>query len=803
MGSDSAKIHEAFTVAPADDDGDELLDDTAEGLVDDLVDISTPEGKLAHTTALIAGLPDNTTPDHLYEDLAWLVSSAHAELEQAGYTGDLQQDWKAAIALSAADVLATLPDEKLQELAAQQGFEHQLLVSGSALTYWLNPAYPSDAPSKAKIQAKAGERYAQLAAGEVDDVHGHTLADVQAAEATLAAQPSAPATWEATPTDIALAMADVNQRLAGLDPYGDGDGGLVALIAAERRLHTASCPDMQEVDLAAAKAAATGLVDKQLASLNSVQRRAMVTAAVNAAAADGAMDEAQARWLDRDAQLALLRAATPEATRAHLEQVAADRAAQVAVLHRALAATDAAGGATPASPTDIAGWAAAWGDVRDARTAVAAWSTDVADRPALATLKATGGWVASQDAKTRTTGWRAWAKQQPLADLRAAAGGLGLEDSKAASRAQLQNYIAARWDPSLDAASIQQQVTAKSAGKTAKSAAPPAPAAATSAPSAVGKPTPIGATGGWRAKHAAAVAALKAHQALAADVPAPQPASEIAALKLSKGAPANAGGMHPKTLHNDQHGRSWLHKPDKTGGARAHAEAAAARLHDLAGIRTPPVYVRDVAGKTGSLQPWVAGGEQLPSDPRQWSQAEVDGVVRFHVAAWVCSNHDGNPSNILRTPSGGLAPIDHGQAWRYFGEDRLGMDYDPNGSYGNPPPAYLAAYKAAKAGMLAKGVRVRPEAALPAIKAFEQIPDAQLRAELEPVAAAGVQAGLPWVKRMRKVAAKRLGTTAVSDADVADEFCRQAIARKQSLRADFAAFFSSVGLDSGGLTKVA
>ncbi|MEX2621553.1 MAG: hypothetical protein WD250_15155, partial [Egibacteraceae bacterium] len=518
---------------------------------------------------------------------------------------------------------------------------------------------------------------------------------------------------------------------------------------------------------------------------------------------NGSLDEPQTRWLDRDAQLALLRAATPESVRAHLHGVATDRAAQVAGLHEALAAAESAGGATPAGPAAVVGWASAWGQVHDARTAVAGWAGEAADRPALAALKATGAWAMEHDAKARTTGWRAWAKTQSLATLRDAAGDLGLTNAKKASRAQVQNYIAASWDPALKADTIQQQVDAKAAKKPAPSIVPAAPAAtSTSGGPAPAKPS--GAVGGgWRSKHAAAVAALKGHQALAADVPSPQPVAEIAALNLSKGAPANVGGMHTKTLHTDQDGRSWLHKPDKTGGARAHAESAAARLHHLAGIRTPPVYVRDVHGKTGSIQPWVAGGEHLPSDPGQWSQAEVDGVVRFHVAAWMCSNHDGNPTNILRTPSGGLTPIDHGQAWRYFGEDRLSLDYDPNGVYGNAPPAYLSACKAAKASTLGKGVRVRPEAALPTIKAFEQIPDAQLRAELQPVAAAGVAAGLPWVKRMRKAAGKRLGTTAVTDADVADEFCRQAVARKQRLRADFAAFYSGLGLDAAGLTKVA
>lgn len=790
MGSDSAKTHEAFSVAPSPLDEDDW--DHDEDAAEESPDTSTPEGKLAHTATLIAGLADHTDSDHLYEDLCWLVAVAHQELGDAGLAPADHQAWQAKVAAAAAEALQSLPDEKLRQLATEAGFAHPLLVSAGALAHWLNPAYPADAPSKVKIQAKAAERYGQLASGELQSVHGHTFADVQDSQPQLD-EPG----WVATPAQVALALADVSQRLADLDPDGDHGGGLGALLAAERHLRTAACPGIAPADLDAAKAAASALIDKQLGALPSTKRDAMVAAAVTDALAAGALDEPQARWLDRGSQLALLRASTADSVRAHLEALAAQRADQVAAIEGATAACSASGDGAPADAGAIAAWATACGQLQEARTAVSAWAGAAADRPALAALGATSSWALAQEAKQRTTAWRAWAKQQPLAALRAAAADLGLKSAVAACRAEAQNFIAARWDPVLDGHAIQQQVS----GQPAKHVAP---ATAATGPGTASPVTPTSAAaGGWRAKHAAAVAALKAHQALVADIPAPQPASEIASLALSQGAPAAVGGMHPKTLHTDEHGRSWLHKPDKTGGARAHAEAAAARLHHLAGIRTPPVYVRDVGGKTGTLQPWVAGGEQLPADPSKWTQAELDSLVRFHVASWMCSNHDGNPSNILRTPTGGLAPIDHGQAWRYFGEDRLSIDYDPNAAYGNPPPAYLTAYKAAAGGKLSKHVRVRPAAALPAIKAFEQIPDAQLRAELEPVAVAGVEAGLPWAARMRKAAAKRLGTTAVNDADVADEFCRQVIARKQRLRDDFAQLFAGLGLGSGGLTKVA
>jgi hypothetical protein len=83
--------------------------------------------------------------------------------------------------------------------------------------------------------------------------------------------------------------------------------------------------------------------------------------------------------------------------------------------------------------------------------------------------------------------------------------------------------------------------------------------------------------------------------------------------------------------------------------------------------------------------------------------------------------------------------------------------------------------------------------ALPAIRAFEAIPEKEYRRLLRPVAEAGVKGGkATWLKSMRARAARRLGTPSVPDEEVVEEFLRAACERKASLRADFAAFFSKV-----------
>lgn len=79
----------------------------------------------------------------------------------------------------------------------------------------------------------------------------------------------------------------------------------------------------------------------------------------------------------------------------------------------------------------------------------------------------------------------------------------------------------------------------------------------------------------------------------------------------------------------------------------------------------------------GSLQPLVSGASTLAANPKSWSQADVDAMVRLHVGAWGVGDHDANHTNVLRTPSGGLLPVDGGQAFKIFGSDRLDCRLPP------------------------------------------------------------------------------------------------------------------------------
>lgn len=326
---------------------------------------------------------------------------------------------------------------------------------------------------------------------------------------------------------------------------------------------------------------------------------------------------------------------------------------------------------------------------------------------------------------------------------------------------------------------------------TAGAAVPPAPAS--------GPPsTAPGAPRSFMAKQKDIHEALAHYAASSAPLPAQRDSGEIEALPLEQATAEVVGGMHAKRFYADPQGTRWMFKPDQgAGGAAAHAEACASRVASVGGMPAVPVYVRTVGGQVGALQQLVPNARPLAGAMSALSQPDVDAVVRSHVSAWLIGDHDAKPDNVLRTEGGGLVPVDHGQAFKFYGTDRLDLDYNPNHAANGDRTLYQKLYRAHLQGTLAPGVRVRPEAALGVIKRYEAIPDHEFRELLAPAAREGVKHRVSWFGPMAKNAKGKLGR-APSDAEVESEFLSHAVARKNSLRASFVAFFAEVFSGSSG-----
>jgi hypothetical protein len=810
MGSGGAKAHESFTVAPTTVAiATEALDDEAPAAVAD-----------ALAPVLSAALASDAPIADLYAGLCQAVEGANAQLAAAATDGTAAADDVAAAQGAIKDAtgvfLKSLPAEELHVLAADAGFVHPHLVglSGTGdhpLVHWLDPAYPPGSPSKAKIAAKADERYAQLAAGET--VGGLSLADVQALEALVGVSPPPTATsWTASAADIVALQAAVTNHAIGFQSTTGPEraAALAALIDAENRLVTAECPDLGS-HVAEAAAAATAHVTKAVGHYHAT--RDILGPAVEAAIADGRMTTVDAKFLSPSEQIALLRHATAADERTTLTATAAERSAHLAsaLEHQpTLVQAYKPGAAMQLPPLTDPGSEAALLTV-----ATAAQHTFTAADQAK-------GWLSSADlsaderqalwaysyggAAQVTTAFRMWAKGQPLTSLRDAATKLGLENAAAANRAQIQNYIAGQWDSSHNPAAIQTSVSA--AVGAPKSKKPPSTPSLAGVPANVvqlAKATPPAAPDSFGARHAVLVAALKHHTASHAGLPERVPQDQIESWAFTAAEKSTAlGGAHSKSLHTAPDGSTWMFKPDKTAhGARAHAEMAASEVLHAVGLPSVPVRIATIKGQSGAIQPLLAGATPLASQPSAWSQADVDAIVRLHVGAWAIGDHDGHANNVLRTAAGGLVPCDQGQAFKYFGRDKLSADYHPNATFGASNPVFHQAYAAAKSGGLATGVKIRPEAALPVIAAFERLDDAQYRAMLHSTAHEGAKRDVHWAAEMRKRAAKRHGVTAsqVSHTQVAEEFLDYAVSRKNGLRTAFTAFFAGEGF--AGAAKLA
>lgn len=869
MGTGSKSSHASYAVGPttASETDDVVAEAPAEPMSDEEVQAKADLLMAMNLMEEIADPPFAvdfedavpTDPVERYDLFVGQVKQAQAAIEKLKEAGASDEEIEAhtkALKAQTFAYLNSLDEDDLREIAEAKGFEHPTLVGLSGkglhpLVHWLDPAYPGDIPSKAKIQAAALSRYNELLAGKT--VGGMTLADLHEIEGTE--PPSSSGTWKATPDEV---KASVQAMAESVDAWNEAKntGGpqaqeqraeaLKAMLAAEQKVAAADCPELGD-DLGMVKAEAKSAVDEALNHAWLPPK--MVQPLVQDALASGQLSETEAMHLGSHQLVALMRPTTPESEAESLKALAVKRQEQLANLDAGYAAhvAVAPGGdqplnlppaGDPGAAQVIAAWAKNAGDVRDMQTNVNGWypftqhgasDAPYAEHPALGP----GKYFQPDDL---TNDFKAWATKQKLSDLRDVAAELGMDNNSKATRAQVQNYIAASFNTKYDQQAIKDKVTAdvakKEAAKAAKAAAAAAPAAKPDAglasdevvqalasklpsnsTSAAAKPAtpaakPVKAPkpGSFNANVQAMMAAVQHAKATNQDLPARVDAKEVASWSFGAGTTAsNLGGTYAKTIHAAPDGSQWMFKADHNhGGALGHTEAAASHVLSLGGVPAVPVYHHKKAdGTVGSIQPLLKDAKPFTSSPSQWTQSQVDAIVRSHVGSWLVGEHDGHQDNWLSTPSGGLVQIDRGQAFKHFGADKLSVDYAPSGG-GGFTPVHQKLYQAALGSGLASGVKINPVAAHPVIKKFESMPDAQLRSILHSTAHEGAKSGVAWVPQMRSRAAKalKIPQSQVSNDQIATAFLDHAVERKNNLRQNFSDFFvKQLGLPSGASLK--
>ncbi|WP_410582498.1 hypothetical protein [Amycolatopsis sp. lyj-108] len=790
MGTNSKTKHAAYAVGPSASEGAppedgpkwtdvEIALSVVEGFALNGVD---PENPFEPTTLDL--------PDDIEERYAMFVEAVHeAQAEIAKLSGD-PTEFEDALHTQCELFLNGMTQDELRELAAAHGFKYPGLVglsetNGNPLVHWLDPSYPDDAGTKQMIQSVAINRFAALCSGET--VGGKTLDQWQQLDASLVSTPSHSVppgftSWTPTAAEVQAVQETINSAAGAVETakangsWADPD--LVStLIAAENKLATAHNPALD--DLEAIRSAAKHQVDQAFTDIGPHE----LSAAIQAAKDDDQIAPFQAKVLNAHQTLKLLRASTEKQERLDLEHLAVERAAtkvtfeaNIAELQKALAP-----GGLP-SLAEPGGIAVMTKFLDHSHQAGVTYMDMGSWKPVEPTLAHN---VTLQVAHTEIA---PWVDQQELKDLRTfvvAAGVLTTDQAAAATKSFCKSLLVHQaYGSTAAVASLKHSLQEKVALKNTAKSLPPKTGKSAKAPILAAPRSAFGR------QHAEMLSALKQTKAALAALPKSVDPAAVAAWDFGGGKPAHLGGTHPKTLHTGPDGKTWLAKGEATprGGAVIAAEAATSRALQRAGLPVVPVFVTKINGKPASVQPMLVGATEMSSNPSTWSQTDVDDIVRLHVASWALGNHDPHAGNVLRTGEGGLVPIDHGQSFKFYGQDKLSMSFRPN----NTTAVYHQAYDAFKAGKLAKGVRVNLAAAHSVIKHLESVPDAEWRGLLRSAAYAGAaQKQMKWAPAMRARAAKHHGIaeTSVTTKQVAEAFLDYAVERKKSLRKDFTEFF--------------
>lgn len=247
-------------------------------------------------------------------------------------------------------------------------------------------------------------------------------------------------------------------------------------------------------------------------------------------------------------------------------------------------------------------------------------------------------------------------------------------------------------------------------------------------------------------------------------------------------------GSHGAKMYDAPDGTKWLFKPprDPRDGFLATLDETVSRFQARVGLRAPDTYVVSAGGKRGSIQRMFPATDGFPHGfhPARLTAADLGVVQREHALDWLLANHDGHRDQFLRLEDGTLVGIDKGQAFRWFGQDRLDWDFHPNRAYGAREPVYNTLWRAFARG---DAVALDPPGAGPLwdqIETIQSIPDDELRDRFRDYAEQAAARGL-LAKRQQFPG---LMPSAALENDVG-AFLDALVARKNRMHKDFRALW--------------
>lgn len=244
-----------------------------------------------------------------------------------------------------------------------------------------------------------------------------------------------------------------------------------------------------------------------------------------------------------------------------------------------------------------------------------------------------------------------------------------------------------------------------------------------------------------------------------------------------------AGGSHGAVIMTDSVGEKFLVKPQKH--YKNLLDQTTAHLQHQTGLPTPTTWTTNqIPGiSEASVQEFFPGGNAFgqsiisKGNLKPGDQLELQ---KNQVYDWLIGNHDTHAQQWVRDTDGKLAGIDKGQAFKWYGKDKLDWDFHPNKSTGEHEPIYNTLWKMALDNQIEM---LNPQTGhLHAyIQGVQDIPDVEFKAALRPFAEAAAKDG------------KLLNATdgygllpkyPIAPNDV-EAFLDLAVARKNNLQNDF------------------
>lgn len=241
------------------------------------------------------------------------------------------------------------------------------------------------------------------------------------------------------------------------------------------------------------------------------------------------------------------------------------------------------------------------------------------------------------------------------------------------------------------------------------------------------------------------------------------------------------GGAHRKWWFQDEAGNDWMLKHGED--FRSQGELAAHKIAHVAGFDIPEARVAalrvDGSTQKGFMQRMlrkddVVGEIGAVGDVTDMPDEVLQQLQEHQVLDWLIGNHDSHKGNFMILKDGRVVAVDKGQAFKFYGKDKLSVDYAPPGNHGEV--VYNRMWAAYRRGE----VDVDLNAIEDALARVEAMSEEQLRDLVNEYAVGRFRVG----GNDRSLAS--LGSTTAKSAD---ELLDQVIARKRNIRHDFEEFY--------------